>query len=305
MPQQQTIEVSAAAATPVGADGSCHRVLYLAHLRDLLARGCDAVVLFGTTGEGPAFGVAERRAVLEAVLEAGLPPERLVVAAMSAAPADIHELCRHAVACGVERLLVMPPFFFRGAARPAGLERFYGNLVESLGSADIRLLLYHFPEMSGAVITAELALGLRRRFGPIIDGLKDSTGQLDQTLALIRALPELRVLVGTEVHLPDAIAAGGAGTICGLANAVPELVRALTEAKDPKAIQALVARMAALEALFGDVPFVVALKALLASETDEHDWVRPLSPLDAMDAAAAGRLRSALRVWRSDAAGSP
>lgn len=305
MKQQQTIEVSAAAATPVAADGSCHRALYLAHLRDLLARGCDAVVLFGTTGEGPAFSVAERRAVLDDVLSAGLPPERLVMAAMSAAPADIHELCRHAVACGVVRLLVMPPFFFRGAARPAGLERFYADLVERLGTADLRLLLYHFPEMSGAVLTAELVQDLRRRFGPVIDGLKDSTGALDQTLGLIRALPELRVLVGTEVHLPAAIAAGGAGTICGLANVVPELVRALTEAEDPEAIQALVSRMDGLEALFGDVPFVVALKAMLASETGAAVWARPLPPLESMDAAEADRLKRALRARRSDAAGSP
>lgn len=304
MPNQRSIEVSAAAATPVAADGSCHRALYLAHLQGLLDRGCDAVVLFGTTGEGPAFSVLERMVVLDDVLAAGLPKERLVMAAMSAAAADIHELCRHALAGGVTRLLVMPPFFFRGAARPAGLERFYGDLVETLGSADLRLLLYHFPEMSGAAITAELAQGLQRRFGPVIDGLKDSAGQLDQTLGLIRALPEQRVLVGTEVHLPMAVAAGGGGTICGLANIVPEIVRALTATTDPTAIKGLVGRLDALEALFGDAPFVVALKALLASDTGAVDWAMPLPPLEPLDAAARARLAGALGVWRSAAAGA-
>jgi 4-hydroxy-tetrahydrodipicolinate synthase len=274
-------EVSAAAATPITRDGHCHRLLYLAHLQDLLARGCDAVVLFGTTGEGPAFSVAERCAVLDDVLAAGLPKERLVLAAMSAAPADCLALCRHALASGVHRLLVMPPFFFRGAARPAGLERFYGDLIETLGTAELRLLLYHFPEMSGATMDAAFVSGLRRRYGAVIDGLKDSTGNLAQTLGLIRDLPELRVLVGTEVQLPQAVAAGGAGTICGLANAAPEVVRAITHATDPAEIADLTARLDAIEASFGDTPFVVGLKTYLAEATGAPEWAHPLPPLTA------------------------
>jgi 4-hydroxy-tetrahydrodipicolinate synthase len=274
-------EVSAAAATPITRDGRCHRPLYLAHLRDLLARGCDSVVLFGTTGEGPAFSVAERCAVLDDVLAAGLPPERLVLAAMSAAPADCLALCRHGLASGVHRLLVMPPFFFRGAARPAGLERFYGDLIEALGASELRLLLYHFPEMSGAAMDAGFVDGLRRRHGAVIDGLKDSTGDLAQTLGLIRDLPGLRVLVGTEVQVPEAVAAGGAGTICGLANAAPEVVRAIAHATDPGEIAELAARLDAIEAGFGDAPFVVGLKHFLAEATGTPEWAQPMPPLSA------------------------
>lgn len=281
MRESSNLEVSAAAATPITSDGYCHRPLYLAHLRDLLARGCDGVVLFGTTGEGPAFSVAERCAVLDDVLAAGLPKERLIMAAMSAAPADCLALCRHALSLGVHRLLVMPPFFFRGAARPAGLERFYGDLIEALGAAELRLLLYHFPEMSGAGMDAAFVDGLRRRYGEVIDGLKDSTGDLAQTLGLIRELPELRVLVGTEVQLPQAVAAGGAGTICGLANAAPEIVRAITHATAPGEIAELTAKLDAIEAGFGGVPFVVGLKHYLAQTTGAPEWAHPMPPLTA------------------------
>ncbi len=281
MREMSSLEVSAAAATPITSDGRCHRPLYLAHLRGLLDRGCDAVVLFGTTGEGPAFSVAERCAVLDDVLAAGLAPDRLVLAAMSAAPADCLALCRHALAHGVHRLLVMPPFFFRGAARPAGLERFYGDLIEALGASELRLLLYHFPEMSGATMDAAFMDRLRRRYDTVIDGLKDSTGDLPRTLGLIRDLPGLRVLVGTEVQLPQAVAAGGAGTICGLANAAPEVARAITHATDPTEIADLAARLDAIEASFGDVPFVVGLKHYLAEATGAPEWAHPMPPLTA------------------------
>ena len=76
MPAAYAPELIAAAATPAAPDGSCLGALHLRHLRDLLDRGCDAVALFGTTGEGPAFTVAERRAGLERVLHAGVAPER-------------------------------------------------------------------------------------------------------------------------------------------------------------------------------------------------------------------------------------
>jgi 4-hydroxy-tetrahydrodipicolinate synthase len=298
MAQHRIVEVMAAAATPISADGTVDRALYLDHLRRLLARGCDGVVVFGTTGEGPAFGTAERRAVLDDVIEAGIPAEKLVMAAMSAAAADIHELCRHAANAGVHRLLVMPPFFFRGAARPVGLERFYADLVEGLGDDRIRLLFYHFPEMSGAAITPDLAMALRRRFGAVIDGLKDSAGVLDQTLATIQKLPELRVLVGTEVHLPQAVAAGGAGTICGLANVAPEIVRALTTVTDPAEAARLCGRLDALEALFGAEPFIVALKAVLAIQTGVDLWLTPLPPLSPLNAAAVDRMATGLQAWQ-------
>ncbi len=277
----------------------------VAHLLDLLQRGCDGVALFGTTGEGPAFTLAERRAGLERVLEAGIGPGRLVVAAMSAAPGDIVELCRHALASGVTRLLVMPPFFFRGAASPEGLLRFYGDLVEALGDDRLRLMLYHFPEMSGAALTPELALELRRRFGAVIEGIKDSAGDLGASLALIRALPEMRVLVGTEVHLPQAVAAGGGGTVCGLANVAPELIRDLMRTGDAAEIAVATARLDALEALFAGAPFTASLKAMLALTTGDAAWALPQAPMAALGAPAMQRLEEGLRRqgWLGGAGG--
>ena len=53
------------------ADLTVDHALLLAHGRDLLARGCDGLAVFGTSGEGPCLPVAARRNALEFLLEAG------------------------------------------------------------------------------------------------------------------------------------------------------------------------------------------------------------------------------------------
>ena len=66
-------------ATPLRASGGIDGRALHEHARGVIAEGCQGVLLFGTTGEAPSFSVLERRRALEDVLEAGLPPGRLMV----------------------------------------------------------------------------------------------------------------------------------------------------------------------------------------------------------------------------------
>jgi 4-hydroxy-tetrahydrodipicolinate synthase len=293
----------AAAATPLDHDLRCDCDLLVAHARALLTQGCDGVVLFGTTGEGPCFSVAERRAALERVLEAGIPAERVAVGTAATAPADALALGRHALACGVRELLVMPPFFLRAAARPGGVLRFYQGYVGRLGDPRARVLLYHFPEVSGAAITPALARGLRQAFGEVVAGVKDSGGVLDDTLALIEELPELAIYTGTEVQVPEVVRRGGAGTVCGLANLAPRELRVMLEAEDERTVEAMRRRVADLDALLCAEPFVPALKAALAEVYAVPEWVRVVPPLSPIDERALERLRLAFAAWRAAAPG--
>ncbi|HKP66925.1 MAG TPA: dihydrodipicolinate synthase family protein, partial [Casimicrobiaceae bacterium] len=51
-----------ATLTPVAADGALDTARMAAHARGLLAAGVNGIAPFGTTGEGPSFSLAERRA---------------------------------------------------------------------------------------------------------------------------------------------------------------------------------------------------------------------------------------------------
>src|SRR5256885_15520382 len=102
-----------ATLTPLGHDGAIDHVRMAAHVRDLFAHGVEGVAPFGTTGEGPSFSVAERRAGLDALIAAGIAPSQVVPATGCAAFSDTIALTRHAVQIGCSRCLVLPPFFFK------------------------------------------------------------------------------------------------------------------------------------------------------------------------------------------------
>jgi 4-hydroxy-tetrahydrodipicolinate synthase len=269
-----------AMATPMTEDFAPDAARMAARARALLGDGADAVALFGTTGEGPHFPVAQRQSALEHIAAAGLPPDRLIVAANAVALADVISLARHAVAIGAAAVLLMPPFFLRGATSEAGVERFYDAVIAACSDPRLRVILYHFPDISGFAFTPPLIRRLVARHGPAIVGIKDSGGDWAVTGAFIGEFPELAVMTGTEVHIHRVIDAGGAGTICGLGNVMPRLLRRLLDR--PALADQLVPSIQAMDDALSAHPFVPACKAVIAELTGDATWRRvmpPLSPL--------------------------
>jgi len=273
-----------ALATPLGADDAPDRALLAARARELLAQGCDGVALFGTTGEGPAFPVGDRMAGLEALLEAGIPAHRLVVSASASAPADALTLTRHALTSDVADVLLMPAFFLK-AVDDEGLFRFYAEHIERAAGGEragrpLRLLLYHIPSVSGIGLSCALIERLASAFPEVVAGVKDSGFDLAFTRGLLGRFPQLQILTGAESQLPQALAEGGAGTICGMANFMPELMRRLIDTADPRERAALLDLLVATEqAMDRSGPFHPALRALLADLTGEPAWQRCLAPM--------------------------
>ncbi len=275
--------VFVAIATPVRPNFSVDIDRLVARAQRLLAAGCDGVAPMGTTGEGPGFAAAERRTAL-AALAAALPADRLVAGVSAAAMRDALELAEDAAARGVAAILAHPPFFMPGAARPEGVIRFYDAMVEVIAGR-APLLLYHIPQVTGVAVTHDVVRALVARHGERIGGVKDSGGDLAFTLALCRDFPMIDILPGTETDLPAALAAGAAGTICGLANLAPALIRRLVEASGREAEEA-VAAIAAIDRLVESGPFVPTLKAAMAAITGDDAWVRPLPPRAPVDPAS-------------------
>jgi 4-hydroxy-tetrahydrodipicolinate synthase len=284
-----------AAATPLQEDLTCHRELFLDHCRHLLAHGCNGVVLFGTTGEGPYFGAAERRSVLEFLLERDLAPARVIVGAGSASLSDTVDLTRHALSVGIRSVLLMPPFFLRAAATEAGVFRFYAETVERAADPELRLLLYNFPAITGVTLSVDLVRRLRDEFGDVVAGVKDSGGDWQQTAAYLEGLPELAVYTGTEVHARRATSLGGVGTICGLANVLPQAMRRYLDATDEEA-ERWHALISAVDEALCVTPFLPACKAAIGLASGADDWRRVLPPSSELDDPGLERLARALRV---------
>src|SRR3977135_1524218 len=106
--------VIAAVATPVADDGSPDTVRATKLARYLIDNGCDGLNVLGTTGEATSFSLDERKRVMDAYRDAGLPMDRLMVGTGAAATADAIALTRHAAVLGFAGALVLPPFYYKG-----------------------------------------------------------------------------------------------------------------------------------------------------------------------------------------------
>jgi 4-hydroxy-tetrahydrodipicolinate synthase len=143
-------------------------------------------------------------------------------------------------------------------------------------------------------VPADVAAHLRERFGPIVAGVKDSSGDFAHFRAFRQAAPELAIAVGIETHIRRALAEGGAGTICGLGNVAPALIRSIFT-QSPAPAQEL------LESLYKQLdgpPYEPTLKAVLAAQTGEPSWLRVRAPLRAAPAADGERIANWLSTCR-------
>jgi 4-hydroxy-tetrahydrodipicolinate synthase len=276
-----------ALATPLDAGGGVDQAVLTRHARWLLGQGCDGLVLFGTTGEGTSFSAAERLASAEALLGAGIAPERIGLGAGYPAIPDSIALTRQALGLGLRHVLLLPPYFYRDVGTQ-GIEDAFSAVLDGVGDDRLRATLYHIPQVSGVPVPAETAARLRARYGRVVAGVKDSSGDFTHFQSFRAAAPEVAVTIGNEADIGRALAAGGAGTICGMANLVPQMVRAMFT--DPDAAEP----MREAIALITD-PFVPALKAALAALTGEPAWARVRAPLRPADAAQGERVAAGVR----------
>ncbi len=194
----------------------------------LAERGCHGVVILGTTGEGPAFSVAERLAVIRAA-HAHRGSLRVLAGTGCANLTDTIDLTRAAFDAGVDGVLVLPAFYYKGVPA-AGLTAYFEQVINAAVPSDGRLLVYHIPQVTGVPIPSETLTHLRRRYPRQLWGMKDSQDHLPHTLEVLRDFPGLGVFAGSDAIMTDALAAGAAGAITALANITSPLNRQVWDA---------------------------------------------------------------------------
>lgn len=278
------IGLNCALSTPFSETGSVDLVRLIAHAKWVLAHGCDGITLFGTTGEGASIGTPERRDMLGAIAGAGFDMRRQVIAGISASSV-VEAQAQAAAAYDMDchALLLAPPFYFHGAGED-GVFRFFATLFDRLGPRLRDIFLYHIPGMTGVPLTVELTRRLADAFPGVIRGVKDSAGNWEMTQRRLTELTDLQILVGDERQLARAVQNGGGGSICGLANVAPDLLRPLAhEGRDDPRIHKMV------DAILGH-SFMSAIKALVGATHADPAWRRMRAPLEDLPEADAAKL---------------
>ncbi len=287
--------ISPALVTPLKDDGAIDVQRLAAHADDLLERGCSSVTLFGTTGEGPSFSLAERDATASALVAAGLPAERLVEGVIACSIDEAAESVGRALKRGMRAVLLAPPFYFRDAPDEA-IVAWYGAVFAKVGPGLRDVILYHIPGMTGVPLSLEAIARLKRAYPGALLGVKDSACDPEATMHLIEAHGDLTILVGDETYLGRACAAGGQGSICGLANIVPEAVMSVMEkGRDDPRIKALVDAIARH-------PVIPMVKALVGDVRNDPAWARACPPLPTVGPAAVREVAPFVEALRRRAA---
>jgi len=265
--------LSCALALPFKNDFAVDHVRLAAQARWCLNAGCSSVTVFGTTGEGASVSLAERGEVLGALLSAGVEPGRQLVGGVSAASiGDAVEQIRMLNDAGCQRILLAPPFYFKGVS-DEGLYEWFARVGEKVAHRPLRIILYHIPSVTQVSLTLNLIGRLKAAYPDLVMGVKDSGGDWAFTEALLASHGDLAILVGDERHLAAGVRIGAKGAISGLANICPAEVLPLAElGKSDSRIIDLVNEVL-------KHPVTPAVKALLASRRNDPGWANVRPPL--------------------------
>lgn len=283
--------VFCAALTPLTADLQPDLPVFVQHARRLLDQGCDGIALLGTTGEANSFSVEERKAILSATVEAGIAPDRLLPGTGVVAIPETVALTKHALSLGVKTVIMLPPFYYKSPSE-AGVIAAYSEILDRVGDSDLRVVLYHIPQMSAVPITPAIIEALLRRYPGTICGIKDSAGDLANMTMLAKRFPGFSVLAGADPLMLPLLREGGAGCITATSNLVAAdlafIFRHFADPAKAEAVEAAQARVVAKRNLASVYAQMASLKCLLARETGHAGWSRlrpPLLPLTEAEAA--------------------
>jgi 4-hydroxy-tetrahydrodipicolinate synthase len=263
--------------TPFKADLSADADRLTRQCRWLLSQNCGLAV-FGTNSEGNSLSVEEKIELIDALVDGGLDTGRMMPGTGACAIPDAARLTAHAVKRGCAGVLMLPPFYYKGVS-DEGLYRGYAEVIERVGDANLRIYLYHIPPVAQVPVTLTLIERLLKDFPDTVVGIKDSSGDWENTSAMLKQFPGFAVFAGSETFLLANMRGGGAGCISATANINPAAIHALYAGWQGGEADAMQAKLDDLRGAVQKFPMIPALKAAVAHYSGDADWGRVRPPL--------------------------
>lgn len=282
--------------TPFNDDSSIATDLYADLARRLIDQGCIGLAPFGTTGEALSVGIDERIAAIRSLIESGIDPSILIPGTGLSNIADTVRLSRACMDLGCAAVMTLPPFYYKGVSDD-GLYDYFARLVTELGR-DARIFLYHIPPVAVVGISVDLARRLHAEFPQQVVGIKDSSGDWNNTRALFD-IDGLIVYPGSELPLLDALELGGPGCITATANVnAGDIARvvSLYDAGDRAAAASLHDSVRKRRLTIQQYAPIPAQKRLLARQCGDPRWANVRPPLQPMSAVRGDELAALLET---------
>lgn len=280
--------------TPFNDDMSVATDVYIDHAKWLFGQGCAAIAPFGTTGEALSVSMDERIAAIRALIDAGIDPALMIPGTGLTNVAETARLSRACLDMGCRAVMTLPPFYFK-AVNEEGLYTYFAQLIATIGK-DARIFLYHIPPIAVVGIPPKLVQQLHTDFPEQVIGIKDSSGDWDNTQALLD-IDGLIVFPGSELPLLDALALGAPGCISATANLNAAAISAVIDLYDRGDIDGARSTHEGAQHFrqtiekYAPIP---AQKRLLALASGDRRWANVRPPLLAMPEEAGRELAAML-----------
>jgi 4-hydroxy-tetrahydrodipicolinate synthase len=306
--------VLAPVVTPFKADLSPDRERFIRHCQWLLSQNCGLAV-FGTNSEANSMSAEERMTLLDALVVAGIDPSRMMPGTGCCSITETVALTAHAVKHGCAGMLMLPPFYYKDVS-DEGLYRHFSDVVQRVGDPRLKIYLYNIPPVAIVGITPKLVERLLKAYPNAIAGMKDSSGDWNNTKTFLDAFAEAAraastasaartfdVFVGSESLLLANMRHGGAGTISATANVNPAAIHKLykqwntadvTDNADQQQSKLNVVREVFSNKKFPSM--IAALKQAIAIYANDPEWTRVRPPLVELTADQAKLLSAQLKA---------
>lgn len=274
--------------TPFKRDLSPDVGRFIAHCKWLLSQDCGLAV-FGTNSEANSMSADERMGLLEAIVSAGVPTDRMMPGTGACSISETAKVSAHATKLGVSGVLMLPPFYYKGVPEE-GLFRFFSEVVQRVGDDRLRVYLYHIPPVSAVPITHKLVERLMKAYPKQIAGMKDSSDDWAHTKSMIDAFGKdgFDVFSGNEKPLIENLKAGGVGVISATANINPgKIAETYRKWQTPEG-EKLQAWINEVRGVMQGYVMIPALKYCIAHYGSDSHWL-PVRPPLVETAEAAGK----------------
>lgn len=220
--------VLVAMVTPFTPDGSLDLDAAQRLAAQLVAGGCDGLVVNGTTGESPTTSDTEKAELVAAVVDAVGDQATVVAGAGTYDTAHSVHLAQLSQKAGAHGVLLVTPYYSRPSQ--AGLLAHFGTIADSI---DLPVMLYDIPPRSMVPIEVDTLRRLAQH--PRIAAVKDAKGDL-LAGSEVMASTDLAYYCGDDALNLPWLSVGAVGFVSVIGHLVPDRLLRLLQAFESGAV---------------------------------------------------------------------
>ncbi len=270
---------ASAIITPFKDNGDVNYEKFKEILDEQIAKGIDAIVVCGTTGEAATLSHEEHLDVIKACVEYVDHRVPVVAGTGSNCTETAIYLSTEAEKLGVDGLLVVTPYYNKATQK--GLYEHFKMVADSV---KLPIILYNIPGRTGCQMLPETVVKICKEV-PNIVGVKDATGNLAQVATMMSMADGcVDLYSGEDALITPILALGGKGVISVLAIVAPSqthnICQLYFDGKTEEATKEQLRAVPLINALFSEVNPIPVKKALNLMGKGVGPLRRPLTEME-------------------------